>query len=213
MAMKVKAILVVMVCVASLPTLSRAASSAAQCEQARGVVEKLVCTDAKLAGLDRQLGAVYRAALAKAQGKEAAQLRAEQRGWIKGRNDCWKATQKTWITASWTVDTVGACVEAQYRLRTSELQAVWRLMPPQTVFYACQNNPANEWVANYFATDPATIRLERGDRTMTLWQVAPVGQGLYEGANISLVRKGDAMRVTWLDTQTGKTDELECKSR
>lgn len=31
---------------------------------------------------------VYRAATAKASGKLATQLRAEQRGWVKGRNDC-----------------------------------------------------------------------------------------------------------------------------
>ena len=132
---------------------------------------------------------------------------------MKGRNDCWKATQQTWITATWTVDTVPACIDAQVRLRIAELQAVWQLLPPRTVRYACQGNPANEVVVHHFASNPATIRLERGDRTKTLWQVGPPAAGQYEGQNVGLVDQGGAVKVTWLDTDTGKTDTLDCKLR
>ena len=184
------------------------------CAKAQGEVEHMVCSDPALAELDRRLDQVYQAAAAKATGKLAARLRAEQRGWVKGRNDCWKAKgRETWLTATWTVDTVQACVDAQYRLRTSELQSVWRLVPPKTVAYACQNNPANEVVANLFATDPATIRLERGDRTVTMWRVGAASEGKYEGQNVSLVHKGSEMQVSWLNTDTGKTDELQCQAR
>lgn len=183
------------------------------CAKAQGEVEKLICSDPSLGTLDRMLDDVYKAATAKASGTLAKQLHAEQRGWVKGRNDCWKASEKTWITASWTVDTVKGCVEAQYRLRTSELQSVWRLVPPKTVFYACQNNPANEVVVNFFETDPATIRLERGDRTVTMWRMGTPGNERYEGQNVSLVHKGNEVKVSWLNTDTGKTDELQCKAR
>jgi uncharacterized protein len=184
------------------------------CAKAQGEVEKLICSDASLATLDRKLDAVYKAASAKAQGKLATALREEQRGWVKGRNDCWKAKgQQTWITATWTVDTVKGCVDAQYRLRISELQAVWRLLPPKTVSFACQNNPANEVVVNFFETDPATIRLERGDRTKTLWRVGAASAGKYEGQNVGLVQQGSALKIDWLDTNTGKTEELQCKVR
>ena len=184
------------------------------CTKAQGEVEKLICSDASLAALDRTLDEVYKAASAKAKGKLATRLREEQRGWVKGRNDCWKANgRETWITATWTVNTVRGCVDAQYRLRTSELQAVWQLLPPKTVSYGCQNNAANEVVANFFATDPPTIRLERGDRTVTLWRVGSTGAGKYEGQNVSLVQQGSELAVSWLDTNTGKTDELQCKAR
>jgi uncharacterized protein len=199
---------------ASLPTLAWADAPASSCAKAKGEVETLICSDASLAALDRKLDAVYKAASAKAKGKLATQLREEQRGWVKGRNDCWKANGvETWITATWTVSTVKGCVDAHYRLRTSELQAVWQLLPPRTVSYACQNNPANEVVANFFETDPAMIRLERGDRTKTLWRVGVVGGDHYEGQNVSVVRQGNALKVSWLDTNTGKTDELQCKER
>ena len=199
---------------ASLPALAWADAPAFSCAKAQGEVETLICSDASLAALDRKLDAVYTAASAKARGKLATQLREEQRGWVKGRNDCWKANGvETWVTATWTVNTVKACVDAQYRLRTSELQAVWQLLPPRTVAYACQNNPANGVVANFFETDPATIRLERGDRTKTLWRVGVAATGPYGGQNVTLVQQGNELKVSWLDTNTGKTDELQCKAR
>ena len=199
---------------AALPQAALAEAPTFNCAKAQGEVEKLICNDASLAALDRKLDSAYKAASAKATGKLATQLREEQRGWVKGRNDCWKANgQETWITATWTVNTVKGCVDAQYRLRTSELQAVWQLVPPKTVFYACQNNPANQVVANFFDTDPATIRLERGDRARTLWRVGDAGAGKYEGQNVSLVRQGSELKIGWLDTNSGKTDELLCKAK
>ena len=183
------------------------------CARAKGEVEMLICSDASLAALDRKLDGVYKSVSVKAKGNLATKLRSEQRSWVKGRNDCWKARDKTWITATWTVETVKDCVAAQYRLRTSELQSVWQLVPPKTVFYGCQNNPANEVVANFFATDPATIRLEHGDRTVTLWQVGATSEGLYEGQNVNLVHKGNEAKVNWLNTDTGKTSDLQCKER
>jgi uncharacterized protein len=198
---------------ASLPAVARAEAPAFSCAKAQGVVETLICSDASLAAHDRKLDAVYKAASTQARGKLATLLREEQRGWVKGRNDCWKANGvETWITAAWTVNTVKGCVDAQYRLRTSELQAVWQLLPPRTVAYTCQNNPANEVVANFFETDPATIRLVRGDRTKTLWRVGVAGAGQYEGQNVSLVQQGNELNVSLLDTNTGKTDELQCKA-
>jgi hypothetical protein len=143
----------------------------------------------------------------------AVQLQAAQRGWAKGRNDCWKSKEKTWITATWIVDSVKGCVEAQYRLRISELQSVWRLMPPKTVSYACQNNRANEIVANFFETEPPTIRLERGDRTVTVWRVGVPGDRHYEGQNVSLGGKGNDLKLSWLNTDTAKTDGLQRKAR
>lgn len=201
------------VSVAGLATAAPPQGPAFDCAKAKGEVEQLICSDATLAALDRKLDQVYQAVSAKAKGDLATALRQEQRGWVSGRNDCWKASVQTWITSTWTVATVQECVDAQYRLRTSELQALWRLVPPHTVAYACQNNPVNEVVANFFATNPATIRLERGDRTATLWQVGEMRAGKYEGQNVSLVHQSNEVQVSWLDTNTGKNEALQCTAR
>lgn len=183
------------------------------CAQASGEVEQLICAEPALAALDRQLAQVFKAALAQARDQPAALLHAEQRGWVKGRNDCWKARSgTTWITATWTVDTVRACTEAQYRVRIAELQAVWRLLPPRSVTYTCGRNPADEFIGHFFATEPPTLRAERGDRTVTLWQVGPGPgpAGRYEGRNITVLHQGPSVQVSWLDTNTGQTDALAC---
>ena len=66
-------------------------------------------------------------------------------------------------------------------------------------------DPANEVVATFFETDLPTVRLERGDRTVTAWLV-PAGSGSkYEGQNLELWTKGAEATVTWLD------EELKCK--
>ncbi len=200
-----------MACLLSFPIVASAQGGTIDCARARGSVAALICSDDELAERDRALAAVFRAVSAKATGAMAKRLRAEQRGWVKGRNECWKAQQATtWITATWTENTVKGCVTAQYRLRTSELQAVWRLLPVTTARYGCEHNPANEVVVNSFATDPATIRLERGDRTVTLWQVSDSGEASFEGQNVSLRRTPQGVQVIWLDTLSGRTEDLHC---
>jgi len=202
-------------CAIAFPAAALAQGPAFDCAKASGEVETLICADQALAALDRKLDEVYKAASAKAKGQLLTTLRTEQRGWVKGRNECWKAQKDTptYLTASWTVDTAKACVEANYKIRTSELQAVWRLLPPKTVSFACQNNPANELVANFFDTDPPSARLERGDRTTTVWQVPAASGGKYEGQNVTFWTKGNEATASWLNVATGNTDELKCKAQ
>ncbi|MBO9448217.1 DUF1131 family protein [Ruegeria sp. R14_0] len=63
------------------------------CTAAEGSVESLICSDAELAGLDRRLSTLYTQKIAASSAVYEATLRAVQRGWIKGRNDCWKSSQ------------------------------------------------------------------------------------------------------------------------
>ena len=189
----------------------RAEGPAFDCAKADGAVEELICQDEGLAALDRTLDGVYKAALAKAGNERPPVLKAEQRGWIGGRNDCWKAQgpdDPVFLTASWQATSVRECVEGQYRIRISELQALYRLVPGKgPVFYACEGNPANEVVATFFQTDPPTARLERGDRAVTAWLV-PAGSGSkYEGQNLEFWSKGDDATVTWLD------EKLTCETK
>ena len=101
-----KTLLVVLSCITCgliVPAALLAQGPTFDCAKAQGEVEQLVCSDPALAALDRKLDQVYKAAAAKATGKLAARLRAEQRGWVKGRNECWKAKGiETWLTATWT---------------------------------------------------------------------------------------------------------------
>lgn len=189
---------------------AQARGPAFDCAKAQGEVEQLICKDEGLAALDRTLDGVYKAAQAKAKNEVPPVLVAEQRGWVKGRNDCWKSRNgdPTFLTASWQATSVRECTEGNYKIRISELQAKYRLVPLKgPVSFACENNPANELVATFFETDPPTARLERGDQTVTAWLVPAASGSKYEGQNVELWTKGNEARVTWLGA------ELKCQSR
>ncbi|HEX9189880.1 MAG TPA: MliC family protein [Vicinamibacteria bacterium] len=188
---------------------AQAKGPAFDCGKAEGEVELLICRDEGLAALDRALDEVYKAAVAKARDDVPQFLRTEQRGWVKGRNECWKGKDGTGLTATGQAATnVRECVEGSYRIRISELQATMRLVPAKgPVFFACEGNPANEVVATFFETDPPTARLERGDKTVTAWLV-PAGSGSkYEGQNVEFWTKGKDAVVSWLGAA------LKCQSK
>ncbi len=177
-------------CVAGLALISGTALAATpsfDCAKvAAGSIEEMICADDALAALDRKLAEVYAAASKKAANEHPPVLKAEQRGWIKGRNECWKADDRR------------RCVEDSYRLRIAELEVRYRLVPAKgPVAYACDGNPANEVVATFFATEPPTLIAERGDQVS--WMVLqPAASGAkYQGRNESLwEHQGEAL-ITW----------------
>lgn len=72
-----------------LPVLATTAAPSFPCSKAASSAAKQVCSTPTLAALDRQLAQVYRQARGKAGKTLQATLKAEQRGWVKGRDDCW----------------------------------------------------------------------------------------------------------------------------
>lgn len=152
-----------------------------------GSIEAMICTDTGLAELDRKLAEVYAAAQRKATNEHPPMLKAEQRGWIKGRDECWKS------------DDNRGCAESEYRRRIAELQALYRLVPGTgPVTYACDGDPRNEVVVVFFpTTDPSTLYAERGD-SVSLMYLQPSGSGAkYQGRNETFwEHQGEAL-VTW----------------
>lgn len=145
------------------------------CAKAQSEAEKLICTDPALAALDRRMTDRFAAAVDVAKGldvgaKEAEdELRAYQRGWVKGRDECWKA------------DDQRACVEGEYLRREAELVARFMLeQPTATVFWACENNPANQVVTAFFDTELPAVRIERGDTTYAGWLTPAASGSRYE---------------------------------
>jgi len=185
--------------VAVISLAVRAATPSFDCSGvAADGIEAMVCKDDALAALDRKLAAVYADAARKASNEHPPVLKAEQRGWIKGRDACWKADDRY------------RCVETSYRLRIAELQARYRLVPAKgPVFYACEGNPANEVVATFFATAPPSLIAERGDQVS--WMVLqPAASGSkYQGRNESLwEHQGEAL-ITW----GYGSPEMRCKAK
>jgi uncharacterized protein len=149
-------------------------------------IEEMICRDDELSALDRKLSICYTAAAKKATNEHPPVLKAEQRGWIKGRNECWKADDKH------------ACVRGKYQLRIAALEARYRLVQGNGPFrFICEKNPANEVIVTFFPTEPPTLIAERGD-SVSLMYLQPGGSGTkYQGRNEAFWEHQGEASITW----------------
>jgi uncharacterized protein len=113
-------------------------------------------------------------------------LKAEQQGWIKGRNECWKSDNKH------------RCVESEYRRRTAELEALYWLVPGQgPVTYACDGDRRNEVIVTFSPTDLPTLYVELGD-SVSLMFLQPSASGTkYQGRNETFWEHQGEAKVAW----------------
>ena len=155
-------------------------------DAADGSIEALVCEEAELAALDRRLAEVYGQALEKAGNEHPPVLKAEQRGWIKGRDECWKSDDKR------------RCVNDLYVRRIAELQAMYRLVPGKgPVEFVCNDNNADRVTVTFFPTEPPTLYAKRGDSVSLMFQ-QPSGSGArYQGRNESFWEHQGEAKVVW----------------
>lgn len=153
---------------------------------AQDSIEQLICQQAELAELDNQLATVYASAVKKAENQQPNMLPAEQRGWIKGRNDCWKNQDKA------------GCVKAAYNRRIAELQAHYQLTNfTGPVRFQCGTSVADEVVVTFFSTVPPTLLAERGDKTVLMYHTETGSGYRYEGPNESLWQQEDGIMLIW----------------
>jgi len=151
-----------------------------------GGIEEMICKDAGLSALDRKLAGAYALAAERATNEHPPVLKAEQRGWVKGRDECWKSDDRR------------RCVEDAYTRRIAELQARYRLVTATgPVTFACDDNAASEVVVDFFPTEPPTLIAERGD-TVSLMYLEPAASGSkYQGRNESFWGHGDEATIVW----------------
>lgn len=90
-------------CLASAPAFA----ASFDCTKASTAIEKLICADANLSGLDEALGRTYFDALEQSRQDDRARLRREQAAWLKYRDACDPADRP--------------CVAARYRERLRSL--------------------------------------------------------------------------------------------
>ena len=95
---------------ALLSTAAHAAKPSFKCTQGMHEAEEIICHDNELAKLDVSLSQFYGRVLKNTPKAQQRTLKAEQSGWVKGRNECWKAADKK------------ACIKAEYQARISELK-------------------------------------------------------------------------------------------
>ena len=171
------------------------------CAAASGEIEELICSTPELAALDLRLDSVWQQVESRLAGgswpeSEQALVRAEQRGWIGGRNECWKA------------DDPGACTVDEYVRRTVTLEARFGLVEGQgPTFWGCEGNPANEFVLTVFSTDPQSVSVERGDQQEVMVRIPAASGSRYLGAfGKEVWVKGEEGTFVW-----PQEDTLRCE--
>ncbi len=73
-------------------TWGAAADPSFDCTKAENDAEVAICASDMLADLDVEVTRLYRLAVAGVSGARRDELKAMQRGWIKGRDECWKSS-------------------------------------------------------------------------------------------------------------------------
>lgn len=161
-----------------------------------GSIEARVCQSDELSALDRQLAEVYAAATKKAVNQQPPILKAEQRGWIKGRNECWKAREKN------------QCIQDSYQQRIAELQARYQLIPGNgPIAFVCDGDTRNQVIATFYPTEPATLIAERGDSVSLMYQVVSASGAKYEGRNELFWEHQGEATIRW----GFEAPEMHCK--
>ncbi|ETA53814.1 lysozyme inhibitor LprI family protein [Ponticoccus alexandrii] len=180
----------ILACLALSPAAGLAQDGPAfDCAKAESSAEKLVCDDDALAALDRRLADRFAAAVDAAKGLDAGAeeatdtLRAMQRGWISGRDECWKEPD------------LRVCVETAYLQREAELVAEFMLEPAsETLELVCGRRALT---AMTFPTPLPGLRVEEGDSVYIGAQSALDTPGSYYMRSAGgLVMDGDSMSVS-----------------
>ena len=136
------------------------------CTRASGESEKMVCSDPALAALDRELGDLFKTQAARRSGADLEALQAAQRGWVKGRDECWKAedTQR--------------CVREAYQTRLVELQINGGdIQVPSPVEFVCDDASQPFTATFYNDIEPRAAVLSLGnDQAIAIAQ--PTASGI-----------------------------------
>lgn len=158
-------------------------------------VEDIICKTPALGALDRTLAKAYNAALKKA-GTTATALKAEQRGWIKGRDECWKSDDKP------------SCISDSYRQRIVEVQSAYGLVASTgPVTFDCGSNGTVS--ATFFQTEPPSLAAIYKDQRSLMTAVQSASGSHYQGQNESFWEHQGEARVTW----GYGANEMTCKKK
>jgi len=182
---------------ASIPAVATGAAATANaaasgpsfdCARVRhGSMAQWVCEIPALAARDRELARVYEQARQRVQGEAARRLAAEQRGWIRGRDDCWKS------------DDVQRCLDDTYRRRTAELQVLHRLVAARAALnLTCAGSngaPATAFILRTFDTDPPAAWIEPDPEQAVLFVDPGAGGTVYRGRNTTLREQSGAFEL------------------
>ena len=183
------------------PPTAQAADPSFDCARAEHEIETLICGDARLAALDREIARLYGLARNGPHMDEAqaGRLAAYQRGWIKGRNDCWKAgaadAEKIACAADESMIRIMELRQGYADARADDAAGISGGPLP----VACEGWAVGVGFA-WAVTDPGLAVIAWMDATVPLEQAMAASGGRYVGSTFEgeyeLWTKGDTAMLT-----------------
>ena len=169
-----------------------AAAPSFDCGKASQAIEKLICGDARLAGLDVTLAGDFEKAKAQVTGRDLDALRIAQEKWIDTRNACTGDADPA------------ACTLQSYLRRIAIMGAMYGFAPmgSGTFVFTCSDAARTSFYASFFETDPATVNLVKRppapEEAVTLVQGMSGSGARYEGDDgVVFWNKGNDAQVEW----------------
>jgi uncharacterized protein len=157
--------LALLVCFCAGSVAAGVAKPSFDCAKATGKVQEIVCQNENLAEMDLEISRLYNLALhgSNIDAKRANALKAEQRAWLRDRDECWKGVD------------LRQCVMTSYARRIHQLRQgyldartaddVGHSIGP--VAYRCKNFDALI-AATFVNTEPGAVYLEWADQSLAL---------------------------------------------
>jgi uncharacterized protein/phospholipid N-methyltransferase len=184
------------------PSTSQVTQPSFDCSKASGSIEELICQNDEFAALDHKLAKYFKLATESYPAEELKTLKAGQRGWIKGRNDCWKSDDKS------------KCVRSHYQHRITDLQiTTGSAVITHSAVFICNPDKHDSITAVFYKETelPAAVLTRLSDEIdeQKLLFLTRSGSGArYLGRNVEFWSKGSEAIVTWgvIDTT-----EFKCK--
>jgi uncharacterized protein len=166
------------------------AQPAFDCTRASGEVEELICKDDSLQALDRRLARTWAKATESWPADVVQEQRALQRGWIKGRNDCWKA------------EDTKQCVEFSYQSRLVELSISAGLVEdPGYRSLICEGDTTPFTATFYNSLEPRAAVLTRGNDQVIALSARSASGARYTAPGVEFWSKGNEAMVTWFGSE------------
>jgi len=163
------------------------AQPAFDCDDADGEVETLICENKALQELDQTLAKTYARTMQALPKEDRAYEKTIQRGWIKGRNDCWKSDEQE------------RCVTYSYQTRIVELQIRGgALEAPKPISLQCELEPRERFTASFYSeTEPASVVLTRGNDQVIAFATRTASGARFQAEGVDFWTKGKEARVDW----------------
>ena len=195
-----------------LPLSAENTAPSFDCAKAEKEAEKMVCSDAELARLDRELNRVYILVYndPALDAKAKRYLRASQVGWIKGRDETWKVEDKKQYVTNLYVLRI-AEIRKQYPVsRVADSEGI----SSGPIRYDC----SGEALEAYFVqSNPPQAVIYHKDQTFTFgFSLVPSASGTkyvkeYSNGKVEFWSKGNEALFTPLDGKMLRCEKSKTK--